>query len=1173
VTVDAYRSRALRPLAALALLLALLGGGVGVPAGTVLAAAPDAVDDADLVGEDASTTVDVLANDTDPDGDTLSVTDVTDATHGTAVVELDGFTVTYTPDAGYVGPDTFGYAISDGNGGSDSATVSMTVEPINDDPVANDDAATTPENAAVTIDVLANDSDVEDDPLDVTGTTPPAHGSVVVNGDDTITYTPQPGYTGPDAFGYIVSDGNAGTDTATVTITVTEGNEGPVAVADAATTDEDTAVAIDVLGNDTDPEGDALTVLSVTQPADGRVETDSGGSGVTYMPFLNRNGVDSFTYTVSDGNGGQDTATVTVTVAAVNDPPTARNNVGGTAEDTATTLFVRNNDSDPESPNSDLQIIETITTANGSVFVNANQSVTYTPSANVSGEDTFTYTLCDPQGACDVASVTITVNPVNDPPVAEDDTATVDEGATVDVAVLANDHDVEGDNLTVVALSDPARGSAVVNLDGTVAYTPDAGLSGPDTFTYTVSDGSGGEDTATVTIAVAAVNVDPDAQDDTAETDEDVAVDIDVLGNDTDGDGDALSVTGATDPARGDVTITADGSIIYSPDADLNGPDSFTYTVEDGQGGTDTATVSVTMRPVDDPVVAVDDDATTDEEASVSIDVLANDLNPDGKTLTVVSTGSAAHGGVAVSGDGTVTYTPALDYAGDDAFAYTVRDETGNESTATVSVTVDPVDDGPAAVDDQASTDEDIAVTVAVLANDAHPDGDALSIVAITSNPANGTAEVDGDDVRYTPLAGFNGTDAFTYRVADSNGDLDEAQVIVTVGAVNDPPDANDDVAGTPQDVAVQIAVLSNDSDPEADLLLVTIDDGPSDGVATVDGDGVVTYTPNTGFVGDDAFTYRVDDGNGGTDVATVTVTVGDTDQDDDGVDDEADNCPTTTNGDQADGDDDGRGDACDVPTPDTDVDDDLVQDAVDNCPTVSNPGQADGDGDGIGNACDSDELSDGDQDDDGVFDFEDNCPLVPNLDQANEDDDALGDACDVPTPDTDADDDGVEDADDNCPTVPNPDQANRDDDRFGDACDGPGITPSDLDQDTVIDVEDNCPSIANPDQLDSDGDGLGDACDRPRFRSTPTRTASPTRTTTAPPPRTRARQTPTETAPGTPATRRPRKTATAMGSPTTPTTARPTRTPTRQTPTTMVWVTPATRPRTAPPRPRRSPP
>ncbi|UCG15470.1 MAG: tandem-95 repeat protein [Phycisphaerales bacterium] len=477
-------------------------------------------------------------------------------------------------------------------------------------PIAGDDLVSTTEDTPVTTeDLLANDTDVDGDPLTVDSFTQPAHGGVVYNGDGTFTYTPDASFSGEDSFTYTISDGRGGTDTATVTVTVNPligppVNSNPVAVDDdGVTTVEDTPVTTeDLLANDTDPDGDPLTVDSFTQPAHGGVAYNGDGT-FTYTPDANFSGEDSFTYTVSDGRGGTDTATVTVTVSPQNDAPIAGDDSISTTEDEpVTTGDLLANDTDPDG---DPLTIDSFTQpAHGGVVYNGDGTFTYTPEVGFSGEDSFTYAVGDGRGGTDTATVTVTVNPQIEPPananpVAVDDVGitTVEDTPVTTEDLLANDTDPDGDPLTVDSFTQPAHGGVVYNGDGTFTYTPDANFSGEDSFTYTVSDGRGGTDTATVTVTVNSQNDPPLAGDDSVSTTEDTPVTTgDVLANDTDPDGDLLAVDSFTQPSHGDVVYNGDGTFTYTPDANFSGEDSFTYAVSDGQGETNAATVTATVK-------------------------------------------------------------------------------------------------------------------------------------------------------------------------------------------------------------------------------------------------------------------------------------------------------------------------------------------------------------------------------------------------------------------------------------------------------------------------------------------------------------------------------------------------------------------------------------------------
>ncbi|SHL81934.1 FecR family protein, partial [Roseovarius marisflavi] len=295
-------------------------------------------------------------------------------------------------------------------------------------------------------------------------------------------------------------------------------------------------------------------------------------------------------------------------------------------------------------------------------------------------------------------------------------------------------------------------------------------------------------------------------QDDSVTNGEDATIVVSVLANDT---GDSLTLVSATDGLNGTTALNDDGTITYTPNENFSGVDSFSYTASDGQGGSDTATVTVTVTPVNDAPVAQDDSAVTAEDSNVQIAVLDNDSDVDGDALSVTQA-TAQHGTVLINADGTLSYSPDADFNGTDTISYTVSDGEGGSDTAEVTVTVGAVNDAPVAQDDSAVTAEDSNVQIAVLGNDSDVDGDALSVTQATA--LNGSVVINGDGtLSYTPKADFNGTDTISYTVSDGLGGSDTAEVTVTVGAVNDAPVAQDDSAVTAEDSNVQIAVLDND--------------------------------------------------------------------------------------------------------------------------------------------------------------------------------------------------------------------------------------------------------------------------------------------------------------------------------------------------------------------------
>lgn len=450
-----------------------------------------------------------------------------------------------------------------------------------------------------------------------------------------------------------------------------------------------------------------------------------------------------------------------------------------------------------------LTITDVGTTSNGGTvtIVDGGQRISYSPAPDFNGEDVFTYTMTDGT-LSSTATVTVQIAPINDDPMAMDDAFNVAAGASnVFLDLLANDSrepDVYSfplETLRIIGVSGFSHGgSATVATNGThVNYTPAAGFSGIETFSYTIGDGRGGLDTATVTVTVAAAP-DPQATDDTATVAEDSTANrIEVLDNDSPNQaGAALTVTGVGQTSNGGaVTISQDGkAVIYTPATGFVGNETFSYTVSEANGGSATAMVTVTVTDQGIPVAADDSATVLEDSDATEIDVLANDMASDtGLTLSVVAVTQSTRGGtVTIAADGlSVSYEPAPDFQGTDTFTYTIQ-ESGStvQATATVTVTVENVNDDPNAVDDSFSIAKDAgAQTFNVLDNDddAPDEGETLTITSVTQGNQGGTVTIvsNGTALEYTSAAGFEGTETFTYTISDGNGGTDTATVTVVV--------------------------------------------------------------------------------------------------------------------------------------------------------------------------------------------------------------------------------------------------------------------------------------------------------------------------------------------------------------------------------------------------------
>ncbi|MCX8905898.1 tandem-95 repeat protein, partial [Vibrio parahaemolyticus] len=648
---------------------------------------------------------------------------------------------TITPTADWNGKETITFTAKDPSGENVSQTVNFTVASVADI-VA--DKATVVEDTPTIINVLSNDTfESTDKVVSLDADNGPKNGTVIVNNDGTVTYTPDDNYVGEDTFTYIVTSGGMSEST-TVEVNVTPVNDAPVAKDDIATTQEDTAVTIDVLPNDTDVDGDKLSIQSATVPeAQGKVEIVDGK--LVFTPAENFNGDAEITYTVTDGSL-TDQATVKVTVNAVNDTPEVESNIADQtlAEDfTPYSIDLNNAFSDVDgeltfsvSGNSNIQVAI------------VNGIATFTPTADWSGSEALTFTATDPSGESVSQTVNFTVASVAD---IVADKATVVEDTPTIIKVLGNDT-FEGTD-KVVSLdtnNGPANGTVSVNPDGSVTYTPNDNYHGTDSFTYIVTSG-GVSESAIVEVNVTPANDAPVAKDDIATTQEDTAVTIDVLPNDTDVDGDKLSIESVSVPKEQGTVEVVDGKLVFTPAENFNGDAEITYTVTDG-ALTDQATVKVTVNAVNDtPVVEsnIADQTLAEDFTPYTIDLntaFSDVDNVDGELTFSVSGNSNIQ--VAIV-NGIATITPTADWNGSETLTFTATDPSGESVSQPVNFTVAPVAD---IVADKATVVEDTSTVIKVLGNDTF-EGDGKVVSLDTNNgPANGTVSVNPDgSVTYTP--------------------------------------------------------------------------------------------------------------------------------------------------------------------------------------------------------------------------------------------------------------------------------------------------------------------------------------------------------------------------------------------------------------------------------------
>ena len=906
---------------------------------------PTADDQSLTVLEDGSLPITLTA--TDPDGEPLTFEIVDTPTNG-ALGTLnptgnDTATITYTPNADYFGNDSFTFRVTDGVLFSTPATISITVDAVNDIPsftpgsdvVVNEDSGPQREPLPRLLPWASNlsagpaNESSQVLSFNITNNTNPGLFSALPTVDGTsgdLSFTPAADLFGSATITLVLMDDggvlNGGVDTTapvSFTITVVSVNDVPTANNDTFTVDEDSvAQSLDVLANDSPApdSGETLTITVVGTPDQGGSVVIAGaGTSLSYTPAGDFFGVESFDYTISDGNGGVATAMVTVTVNNVNDPVTA-NNDGAYATDEDTILTadparnVLNNDLAPDG-GLVVQAASIGSALGATITLNPDGTFIYDPTISATLQalaqgammtDSFDYTAEDTDGDTAVGTVTIDVTGVNDPVVTTADSYTTDEETALPVDAGRNllDNDDAPDGGLVVSASDAtsAQGIAVtVMADGTFAYDQtgsgtfqalDDGESLTDTFGYTAQDVDGDTDTNTVSITVNGINDAPVANNQSQQLQQGMSLLLTLTGSDMDVEDLTFNVvTGPTNGSLSAITSTGATSaeVTYTHDNSMTSSDSFTFTVNDGTVDSAPATVSFTLN---DPPVANDDGMgspiVVQQNTNLDIDVAANDTDSDGTLdlTSIVPTNGSRGTTMAVAGQ--VRYSPNLNEQGMDVFTYTIDDNEGatsNVANVTVFINAPPTAD-----DDMFALAEASGSTnLAVLTGDTDSDGTLVvtSVTITTDVPGGeGTTMVNPDGtVAYDPGT-FVGTTSFQYTVEDNLGGVSN---IATVTIMVDPnPAAIDDaytvIGHTTVSVPASIGLLDNDTDDGSITAIAGTFATDQGGSITIAADGSFTYTtPGPGVAtppsvgGTDTYTYTIQDGAMGMDTGVITFT------------------------------------------------------------------------------------------------------------------------------------------------------------------------------------------------------------------------------------------------------------------------------------------------------------
>jgi gliding motility-associated-like protein len=655
----------------------------------------------------------------------------------------------------------------------------------------------------------------------------------------------------------------------------------PIAFNDSGNGNEDQPLVLpSVQSNDIDSNGTVVTntidldpstpgIQTTFNSANGNWTVNPVNGNVTFTPNLNYNGTETIPYTIQDNSGlTSNAAILTAVISPVNDAPVVDNETHVINEDGSASGDLTNaGDSDVDG-NLVVNTTPLSGPANGTITINANGTYTYTPNANFNGNDQVIVQICDDgtplPAICVNDTIFITVNPINDAPVVDNETHIINEdGSASGDLTNAGDSDVDG-NLVVntTPLSGPANGTIIINPNGTYTYTPNANFNGNDQVIVQICDDGTPLPAIcvndTIFITVNPINDAPVVDNETHIINEDGSASGDLTNaGDSDVDGNlVVNTTPLSGPANGTIIINPNGTYTYTPNANFNGNDQVIVQICDD--GTPLPaicvndTIFITVNPVNDPPIADNENIVLNEDGSFSGDLTdSGDFDPDGTTLVCAPTPGYGpfHGTIIINSNGTYTYTPNANYFGNDTVVVEVCDQglplPGLCTYDTIFITINPINDAPVATIDFTSTFEGIPVSLSVLSNDTDIDGIINTASGtIVQNGSNGTAVISNGTITYTPNTGFVGQDTVIYQVCDNGVPVlcDTAMVIITVNPCLNNPNADCDGDGV--DNATEAA---NNTDPSNNCsFLLASQNLPPNATwlaADCDGDGVTNQT------------------------------------------------------------------------------------------------------------------------------------------------------------------------------------------------------------------------------------------------------------------------------------------------------------------------------------------
>ncbi len=777
---------------------------------------------------------------------------------------------TYIAPPDYFGSQTINVQACDAQNLCTTSTFTLQVNAINDLPIAVNDALAGNEDQIITGNLSTGEYDIEGGSLTYSASYNGSNGILNLASNGQFTFTPNANWFGTQTIPIHVCDNQNGCSNTTLTLTVNSINDTPVALPANLSVNEDNNLTGNLSAFATDVETSQLTYTLLSTPSSGQISLNGNGS-FTYSPAINFSGNITATYQACDVLGSCANGTIFINVNAVNDAPIAPNVSLTMTEDvpgsgTITTI--------QDVDNASVVITINQNAVNGVFTLSNSGYYTFTPNTNFFGSDVVNYTACDALNACSQGSINLTIQPVQDLPIVNNEATVIIQDNVLNGNLSANDSDGDGDVLQYSLTNMPANGTFNLSSNGSFIYTPNTSFVGTELINYQACDAQGNCANGVLTISVLTSNTAPVASSSSQTTPEDVVLNGNLYTSISDNEGGPYTLTTISTPQHGSLQWGNNGLFTYMPTANFFGTDSFVFQACDGGNLCSQATAIITVDPQNDAPILAEDFLFEFEDGMLEMSISENDSDIEGDDITYTLTSATSNGTAILTSDGLLTFTPIANFWGTVDLTYEACDAQGACSPGILSIYIAQIADAPIATGLSISTPEDISVGGNVSSNTTDVDSDILFFGTLT-NPVFGIVDMSTDgSFTYSPASDYFGADQFIYFAADDFGMYDTAIIYIQISPINDAPIAISDTIQIQEDEGINFNISQNDLDAENDPLLYSLISEPTLGTASVSSSGDLIYNPAANASGLETIEVQICDAYNACIVSSVSIEI-----------------------------------------------------------------------------------------------------------------------------------------------------------------------------------------------------------------------------------------------------------------------------------------------------------